>query len=1037
MLKLRLARLLRTFGLIALAASFALLPLTAQNATSSGTISGRVTDKTGALIVGAQIKLTNVQTGISREAPSNQSGLYNFALVRPGTYIISASKAGFATMNSAPTPVQVGQTISLNFSMQTGEQTQTVEVTAAAPLLNTSETGVASNISPQQVQSLPLNGNDFGSLAVLVPGIKSVAPYDPTKSRVATFSVDGSSGRNVNVSVDGVENKDNSVGGPDMQLALNAVQEFKVSPNRFSAANGRSEGAAINVVEKSGGNQFHGGAQYYFTDTSLNAIDYFSETAHGGNGSTPQFDRQQVGVDVGGPIVKNRDFFFLAYFRDNEKTAIPITSAAYTEMVAAKSAGLPVEPIQVIPTPYHDNRWSTRIDHTINASNNLSFTFNWQSNYGLNDQDGNTDDGTQTNFTKNNMILSGLTWNTVISPTTVNSLTGGYQYWNNLIDTNQITPYSISFPSFSAGVNGNVPQNTTEKKWEIRDDFSTNHGNHALKFGEDYVWDPMLAGFFEFNEVPSISFSDDPSLIAADGVSAANKNFTYTNGFATPGAVVSMSTTAGDPFYNATGGIGSLGLYAEDDWRATPRLTFNLGVRYERDTNTYGENDMVRNRVYLALKQINSPWAGIPKTQNGDIAPILGFTYDLTGHGSQLLRGGFGMYYGQTFQNIPLFALQQADPTMFNTVYSAALNQPGGHCTSTPCNVPGTSIPLSSWRYGVDPAPAKGAGQTQLQAGTNGRYIDPNYENPVSEQFNLGYTWQMDANDAIFVDYVHELGLHESRYINIDPVVNGNQIMNPAFDAAGLPELNEISTAESIGRSRYDSLSVEWRRRMSRHFSIDTNYDLSRSLAWGGAVASFGASPITANPWDPINFGYSGNDQRHHVSFSGVFDLPWGINVAPILQAGSAQPYNTSMGKDVFGLGPGFGRPHIIVPNSDPTDYKYYLGVNPATGANFTNADMVACIAANTCHELPMYAFRGQPGFDLDARFGKSVKTSEKTSLNLFFQAFDLTNRANFGNHYNGTVTSRTFMTATDYSSAGGVVIPKSFRGEFGAEFVF
>lgn len=1008
----------------------ATIPLAAQTATSSGTVSGRITDKTGALVVGANVTLTNVLTGLKREAPSNQAGLYNFALVPPGTYIVSATKAGFTTANSAPSTLAVGQTITLNFAMTPGAQSQTVEVTSAAPLLNTAETGVASTISPAEVQTLPLNGNDYGSLAVLVPGIKSVNPYDPTKSRVATFSVDGSSGRNVNVSVDGVENKDNSVGGPDMQLPLNAVQEFSVSPNRFSAANGRSEGAAVNIVEKSGTNQFHGGAQYYFTDTSLNAIDYFSETAHGGNGSTPQFDRQQFGADIGGPVIKSKDFFFLAFYRDTEKTAIPVTSAAYTEMQAAKTAGLPVDPIQSIPTPYHDNRWATREDHTINSRNNLSFTFNWQSNYGLNDQDGNTDDGTQTNFTKNNMILGGLTWNTVLSPSTVNSLTGGYQYWNNLIDTNQITPYSISFPTFSAGVNGNVPQNTTEKKWEIRDDLSTIRGSHALKFGEDYVWDPMLAGFFEFNEVPSISFADNPSVIAADGT--GKSGFTYTNGFATPGAVTSMSTTAGDPFYNATGGTGSLGLYAEDDWHATQRLLLNIGVRYERDTNTYGENDMAKNRVYLMLKQINSPWAGIPKTDNGDIAPILGFTYDLTGHGTQLLRGGFGMYYGQTFQNIPLFALQQADPTMFNTVFSASLNQPGGSCTSTPCNVPGTSIPLSSWRYGVDPAPAKGAGQTQLQPGTNGRYIDPNYTNPVSEQFNLGYTWQFDPSDAIFVDYVHELGLHESRYINIDPVVNGNQIMNPAFTAAGLPNLNEIQTAESIGRSRYDSLSVEWRRRMSRHFSIDTNYDLSRSLAWGGAVASFGGSPITFNPWDPINFGYSGNDQRHHFSFSGIFNLPWGIDVAPILQAGSAQPYNTSMNRDVFGLGPGFGRPHAIVPTSNPTDYAAY-----ANSKTYPNSFLIACLADHSCEEVGMYALRGQPYFDLDARFGKSIKTSDTTSVNLFFQAFDLTNRTNFGNSYSGTVTSSTFMTPTNYSSPSGVTIPKSFRGEFGAEFVF
>ncbi|MGH9416133.1 MAG: carboxypeptidase regulatory-like domain-containing protein, partial [Terriglobales bacterium] len=636
----RRGRVLTLLTLAAVLVGFA--PLLAQTASSSGSFAGRVTDKTGALIVGAQIKLTNVETGASRTAPSSSSGTFNFALVSPGTYILTATKTGFATANSLPTSVQVGQTIAMNFNMQPGSQAQTVEVTALAPLVNSAQTGVASNISPTEVQNLPTNGNDFGSLAVLVPGVKPVASYDPTKTRVATFSVDGGNGRNVNITVDGVENKDNSVGGPDMQLPLNAVQEFNVSPSRFSAANGRSEGAAISVVEKSGTNKFHGGAQYYFTDTSLNADDYFSKQS---GQSTPQFDRQQFGADVGGPIRKNKDFFFLAFFRDNEKTSIPVTAAALAELTLAEPIG--AKPVSVIPTPYHDTRVSMRLDHTINDANHLSLNFNYQTNYGLNDQDGNTDDATENNFTKNHMILGGLTWNTVISPTTVNSLTVGYQYWGNLIDTAQYTPFAASFPDgTNFGTNGNVPQGLAEKKWEFRDDFSMNRGNHALKFGEDFAWEPQMNGFFEFNAVPSISFADTADIIAAHGVSTVNPSFTYTDGFATPGAVTSMSLATGDPYYTATNGIKYWGLYAEDDWQASPRLTLNLGVRYELDFNTDGQNDMAKSRGYLALKAINSPYAVLPKTDFGDIAPIIGFTYDLTGHGTQLLRGGFGMYYG-------------------------------------------------------------------------------------------------------------------------------------------------------------------------------------------------------------------------------------------------------------------------------------------------------------------------------------------------------------------------------------------------------
>ncbi|MGH9468335.1 MAG: carboxypeptidase regulatory-like domain-containing protein, partial [Terriglobales bacterium] len=482
------ARGFRALGLFLLAAGLlGIAPLWAQTATSSGTFSGRVTDKTGALVVGAQITLTNVQTGALRSAPSNGSGLYNFSLVSPGTYILTATKSGFATSHSLPASVQVGETISVNFAMQPGSQSQTVEVTAATPLVNAAQTGVSGNISTTQVQNLPLNGNDYGSLAVLVPGVKPVQPYDPTKQRVATFSVDGGSGRNVNVTVDGIQDKDNTVGGPVMQLPLNAVQEFKVSSSRFSAANGRSEGASINVVEKQGTNKFHGGAQYYFTNTSLNADDYFSKQAHQ---PTPEFDRQQFGADIGGPVRKNKDFFFFAFFRDNEKTEIPVSATAYQQLTLAEAVG--AKPLEVIPTPYHDNRYSVRLDHTINASNHLSGNFNWQSNYGLNDQDGSTDDGTTNNFTKNALVLGGLTWSSVINPNTVNSMTAGYQSWNNYIDTNDITKYAISFPDAVMGIHSAVPQHSIQKKWEFRDDLSMNRGNHGLKFGVEYLWEPVL-----------------------------------------------------------------------------------------------------------------------------------------------------------------------------------------------------------------------------------------------------------------------------------------------------------------------------------------------------------------------------------------------------------------------------------------------------------------------------------------------------------------------------------------------------------------
>src|ERR671938_131981 len=205
--------------------------------------------------------------------------------------------------------------------MEPGVQTASVTITAGdAELVSKEKTDVSLNLPPRDVQALPLNGRDLGNLAYLAPGAKPVDSYDPTKRRIAVFGVNGSSGRNVNVTVNGIDNKDNTVGGPVMQFPLEAIQEFVISTQRFSAANGRSEGAAVNVVTKSGGEQFHGSAFFFVRDKKLNANDFFSKQ---GGSEKPPFSRQQFGGSVGGPIKKDNTFFFFALESQREETSFP------------------------------------------------------------------------------------------------------------------------------------------------------------------------------------------------------------------------------------------------------------------------------------------------------------------------------------------------------------------------------------------------------------------------------------------------------------------------------------------------------------------------------------------------------------------------------------------------------------------------------------------------------------------------------------------------------------------------------------------
>jgi len=993
-------------------------------ATASAALQGTITDQSGASILGATVTITNKDQGWSRTASSTATGFYRFDLLPPGNYSLKIGQAGFSTIGVDRVELLVGQTASLDFSMRPGQISETVLVTTEAPIVDVEKTQVGQMITPAEVQELPLNGRDFGNLAYLAPGARPVDSYDPTKNRIAIFGINGSSGRNVNVTINGIDNKDNTVGGPVMQLPLGAIEEFNISTQRFSAANGRSEGAAVNVVTKSGTNTIHGTLYFYDTETALNANDFFSKQ---NNQPTPQFSRQQFGGNIGAPIRKDKDWVFFALEREREQTSIPASTTAFNELTIVKNlnnALLKPDPAAAIPTPYYDWRHTSRVDHRFSQKHSLFITYNAQNNDGLNDQSTGQNDLTAGNFTTNHLILANATLNSVLTPTVVNAFTAGYQYWNNLIDSTQKVP-TFTFPGgINFGTNTNVPQQSIQKKWQFRDDLSITRGRHSFKLGADFVYEPELGGFFEFNPTLEIDFFDIPSVITTN----AGK---YPQGFATPGAVSGMSNTAGDPHFFIPGGAKMFGVYFQDDWKVTRKFTLNLGIRWDKDYDLIGGAGQSNSRTYQELKAINSPFAAsIPHDDNKDFSPRVGLAYDLTGAGRHVIRAGFGLYYGQTFENIPLFMLQQNNATIFATTFAITGNGPGQPCSS--CTVPGTAIPLSNWRFGVDPMPTNPAPSAQLPAGAVGRLMDPNYRNPYSEQFNAGYAWSPTPISAIEVEYIHNVGLHESKTININPVnvATGTRPLSSAFAAAGVPVLGRVDNEESIGRSRYDGMNVSYRRRMSNRFSINTSYVLSKGVAYKGNAAAFRNRPTNPNdPFNAIDFGPVPTDERHRFVFSGVFDLPWRVSVAPIFQASSARPYDGIEGADVLGVGSGRGNYSVVVLNSSPT--------NLLATASFTTAQLRACLAAQTCHSIGFDALRGDPFVQMDLRVTKSFKFGDRMDLRLISQFFDLFNRANFGNNFGANIRSSTFQQPINFITPNGVVVPKSFRAEFGAEFRF
>ena len=994
-------------------------------ANATGTLVGIVTDQSGALVPNADVKLSSPETGEARNTKTSGSGEYRLDLLRAGSYEVRVTAPGFATAVYEKVTLAVSQTTTVDATLSPAGSTQTITVDAGGALLvDTEKTDVSLPITTAQIEDLPLNGRDFVNLAYLAPGARPVNSYDPTKNRIGVFAVDGSSGRNVNVTVNGIDDKDNTVGGPVMQLPLEAVEEFKISTQRFSAANGRSEGALITAITKSGTNDYHGSLYFFDRNQALNANDYFSKKA---GSPKPDYGRQQFGGSIGGPVRKDKDFLFFALEREREATSIAVNPTAFTELTLAEKNGFAAQPATTIPTPYFDWRYNGRWDHRFNEKNSLSAVYSNQNNTGLNDQSGSQNDLTAGNFTTNQLILASVNLSSVITPNIVNSATVGYQYWNNLIDSS-IRANNVTFGGGEyLGTNINVPQQSFQKKWQFRDDLSITHGKHSFKVGFDYLYEPLLGGFFENNPTPTITFFDDPSKILSDKAD-------YPLGFQTPGAVQSIAETAGNPYFLLS--TKMFGVYFQDDWKVSRRLTVNLGLRYDRDFNLNGASAQALSRGYLALKAINSPYGGIPKDDSKDFSPRVGFAYDITGRGKHILRGGFGLYYGQIFENIPLFMIQQANPTIFTTVLN--LTNPtapqAGVAPNTAADlVPGTGKLLSQWQYGIDAVPAVPAPPTSLAAGSTARIMDPNYHNPYTEQENIGYSWSLNDSNVIEVDYVHVLSLREDKAVNINyknPAIAGSpRILTPAFIATGLPVLSSITDLTSSGRSRYDGLDIAYRRRFSKHFSMNASYVLSRALAYHGAAASYSSAPSNVtNYLASYDFGPTPSDERHRFVLSGLFDLPFGIRFAPIMQWASARPYNPVQGVDYFGYGTGGTSEQAVLLKGNPS----YTAT-----ATYTASQLQTCLSSGGCTIANYDSARGVPFFQLDTRFSKLFKIKEKMSLEFFFQAFDLTNRANFGGNYQNNIRSAVFGQPIGFITPSAVVIPQFFSGEAGFTFRF
>lgn len=1013
-------------------------------ATATATIVGTVTDSTDAVVAGARVTATNKATGATRTAISTGNGAFRFDQVAPSTYTVKITKDGYATYVQN-FELLIGQTATVAASLKVGQASEVVEVSASEVLLDLAKTEVAQQISPQEVDELPMLGRDSANLAYLVPGVKAADSYDPTKNRSAILSVNGASGRNVNVTVNGVDNKDNTVGGTVMQVPLEAVEEFNISTQRFSAANGRSEGAVINLITKSGSNRVHGSLFSFFRDQALNADAKVADGAGGHTLANSPYARQQFGGSVGGPVLKDKLLGFFAYERQRENTSLTDSSGYVSEI--SLLTGIGAVPASVIPTPFFDTRYNGRLDYQFNKDNKVNFSYTSQGNNSQNDQSQGNGDLTSGNTTTNQLQLASFNLNSDISPTLVNQFTAGYQYWNNNILASSKLPNLNFNGGATIGTNSNVPQQSFQRKWQYRDDLTKTVGKHTLSTGVDFLWEQALGGYFEFNTPIEVDFNIDPSDLGStpDAVAAALAS--------TPGLVSQIIFATGNPATNVPGGTKQLGLYFQDDWKATRRLTLNLGLRYDRDFNIVEANTIGTSRTYQELKAASAfdsallPFVSkIASDDSLNFSPRVGFAYDLFGKGKDVLRGGFGLYYGDIFQNIPIFMEQQHNDYIYQAYY---FEPKDGQV------LPGfTNTTVDNFEYSLAnikqvlanlPAPSK-----ILNPHVTGFYIDPNYRNPVTEEFNIGWAHSINDSSSVEADYVHVLGLHENKTRIINPqlplVTNGvtdyTQSYRPldaAFEAANVPVLGSVRDESSIGRSRYDGLSVAYKQRLSHHFSVNASYTFSRAYGYDeNPYHSYAKDPY--KQLNPQDWGPNPNDERHHITFSGMVKLPFGIDFAPILQYGSARPYDITSATDYIGYGNATASHGVLVPVSDQKNYTYAL---PPAG--LTDAQLAAHDAAlrqayfeGKLTTAKWDALRGDATFNLDARMAKNIKLKkEGLNLQLIAQAFDLTNRANYGNDYGKSISSSNYLHPVGWINPSSSITPRSTIGEFGFRLSF
>jgi hypothetical protein len=566
---------------------------------TTGEIIGTVTDPSGAAIPKATITIVNEGTAESRESISDASGNYAFLSVTPGNYDLSVQATGFSVAAAKGLIVLVGLTTSQPIQLAVSGNTSEVTVTGAAPLVQTTSSDVGQVIDRQEIISLPLKNRDFTDLATLVPQIVRTPPIDPTKIRIGEISVAGTGGRQSNVFVDGFEDFDVVVGGLGYDISPDAIREFSVVTNNFSAEQARSVGAVVNMIERSGTNSVHGDGFFFFRNQDLTANDFFQTKGKS------DYHRYQQGGSIGGPLRKDKIFGFVAAEDHRElDTGIVFTNGAFPQFEGN------------VPLPFRRDLVTAKLDVVTSQKNRFFYRFNLD-NFNASENVGGI--RAQSNGEKNltNVQAHAFSDTYLFADNKLNRF--GFQFFRY---ANSLVPFS-SFPEqqrpdLVIGIRTGDPQSTIEKRYQFTDDFSLIKGKHSIKFGGEYHY-VQGSATFSFAPQGSFHFFTDAPL------NAPFADLLIQSACSTPNCLLG----------NASSSIA--GLYVQDDIKLLPNLVLNAGLRWDYFSNQNNKN------FDGALGLLAPP--GSRHSDKNNFAPRIGFAYDPWSNGKFVIRAGYGIYY--------------------------------------------------------------------------------------------------------------------------------------------------------------------------------------------------------------------------------------------------------------------------------------------------------------------------------------------------------------------------------------------------------